>query len=618
MAQWHALPPEIYTLVERRPGTVLLESAPGGGVSRLFLDPQRVLEARDSVSLLQLFLDIETATAAGLYAAGWFAYECGGALEPAAAGRARAYAPLAWLGVYARAYVFDHGAGRFVGDEPPGLAGLRAPDATAARVEMQPALSEVEFARRIEAIHAWIRAGDVYQLNFTFPLRGRAQGGAAAVYARLRQRQPVEYGALAHWSAGRHVLSFSPELFFKVECDGGERRMTTRPMKGTARRGRTTAEDAALAAALRNDAKNRAENVMIVDLLRNDLGRLCRYGSVRTEELFAVERHSTLWQMTSTVTGLLRENVRAAEMMRALFPCGSVTGAPKVRAMQLIAELEQEARGVYAGAMGYFARESAVFSVAIRTLELEGEEARMGVGSGVVIDSRAEDEYRECLLKAEFLTVEQPEFALVETLKWRDGYSLLEMHLDRLADSAAYFGFGCARDAVRAVLLRAAESFRGAVRVRLLLDRAGKVRVESEPLQTAAEDELRVCVSPERMDAQDRFLYHKTTHRPVYAREFARAQAEGCADVVFLNRAGEVTEGAISNVFVEKDGQWFTPPVACGLLAGVYRRHLLETRPEIEEKVLRVEDLRDADAVYLANALRGLRKVEVQGIENRR
>lgn len=611
MQSWHALPAAAYTLVERTAGAVLLESAPGGGPSRLFLDPLRVVEARETESLPELFTAIEDATAAGMHAAGFFAYECGAALEPAARGRAAEDTPLAWFGIYAQEWIFDHAAGVFAGGDPPGLAGLPAPDAHAAQIEIEPELSEAEFAQRIAAIHGWIGAGDVYQLNFTFPLHGRATGGAAAVYARLRARQPVEYGALVHWREGRYVLSFSPELFFEI--DHATRHITTRPMKGTARRGRTTAEDAAIAMQLRADAKNRAENVMIVDLLRNDLGRLCRFGSVRVEELFQVERHPTLWQMTSTVTGELRGDVGYAAMMRALFPCGSVTGAPKVRAMQLIAEIENGPRGVYTGAIGYFSRERTAFNVAIRTLELEGERARMGVGSGVVIDSRAEDEYRECLLKAEFLTRELPEFELLETLAWRDGFAPIELHLDRLEDSARYFGFACERDAVRDALMHAARMFHGARRVRLLLDRAGAVWIEDEALAEAGDAALRVRISEERTDAADRFLFHKTTHRPLYAREFARAAAEGFADVLFLNRDGEVTEGAISNVFVEKDGRWFTPPVACGLLAGVYRRYLLETRPEIEERVLRVEDLKSADAIYVANAVRGLRRVEVQG-----
>ena len=241
---------------------------------------------------------------------------------------------------------------------------------TEAEIAAEFALSEAEYAQRIAAIHDWIRAGDVYQLNFTAPFRVAAQGSVAALYARLRARQPVDYGAFLHWQQGRHILSFSPELFFRIENDGSTRRIITRPMKGTARRGRTTREDREIAEWLRNDPKNRSENVMIVDLLRNDLGRVARTGSVHADRLFAVERYPTLWQMTSTVSAELRPEVGFHEIFRALFPCGSVTGAPKVRAMQLMAELEDAPRGVYTGAIGFFSPRQTVFNVAIRTLEL--------------------------------------------------------------------------------------------------------------------------------------------------------------------------------------------------------------------------------------------------------
>ena len=260
--------------------------------------------------------------------------------------------------------------------------------------------------KRIAAIHEWIRAGDIYQLNFTAPFRLQTKAAAAALYAHLRTRQPVEYGAFIHWQAGRHILCYSPELFFRVDREGATRRIVTRPMKGTAPRGRTTREDRAIAEWLRNDPKNRAENVMIVDLMRNDLGRLAQFGSVRAENLFAVERLPTLWQMTSTVSAELRPEAGFHDIFRALFPCGSITGAPKVRAMQLIAEIEDGPRGVYTGAIGFFSPRQTIFNVAIRTLELEGGQGTMGAGGGIVIDSVAADEFRECMLKAEFLTRE--------------------------------------------------------------------------------------------------------------------------------------------------------------------------------------------------------------------
>jgi para-aminobenzoate synthetase / 4-amino-4-deoxychorismate lyase len=499
------------------------------------------------------------------------------------------------------------------------------------------AFTESDYSRRIAAIHEWIRAGDVYQLNLTAPFRVNIEGGApgsvAAHYAQLRARQPVDYGAFLHWQPGRHILSFSPELFFRlsnasIDKVGESRRIVTRPMKGTAARGRTTKEDREIAAWLQNDPKNRSENVMIVDLLRNDLGRIARFGTVRTENLFAVERHPTLWQMTSTVTAELRTDAGLHDIFRALFPSGSVTGAPKVRAMQLIAELEDAARGVYTGAIGFFSPRQIVFNVAIRTLELSQGEGTFGAGSGIVIDSNPLEEFRECLLKAQFLTgpahrssdpffISQPdELFLIETMLW-DGvaFPLLDLHLDRLTDSANYFDFACDRADLRTALEQHAHQFaeQSPRKVRLLLiDPGGNFGINSEPLAPVDPARIgRVCVSPQRTDPADPTLYHKTTQRVRYAGAFQEASLKGFDDVLFLNLHGEVTEGAISNVFIEKNGKWFTPPIECGLLAGVFRRHLLETRPGIEERVLTLDDLRTADAICITNAVRGLRKVQI-------
>ena len=657
MARRHPLPPEIYALVEQTPATVLLEGGKQNDSetgekpwTRLFTAPMRVCVAFSPAEIPSLFSEIGNAVAAGHCAAGFFSYECASCFEPKAGARApKAGEPLAWFGIYERSYVFDHAAGKFECAEPSELERFRSqlPNAEAPSRSPEPeiaaefALNESEYAQRITQIHEWIRAGDVYQLNFTAPMKFEAPCSAAALYARLRARQPVDYGAFLHCEPGRRILSFSPELFLRIDDDGATRRIATRPMKGTARRGRTTREDREIAEWLANDPKNRSENVMIVDLVRNDLGRVAQTGSVRVEELFAVERYPTLWQMTSTVSAELRLDAGFYEIFRALFPCGSVTGAPKVRATQLIAELEDAPRGVYTGAIGFFSRRQTAFNVAIRTLELDGACGTMGVGSGVVIDSDPAAEYRECLLKANFLTgsahrtpspiggnipiVSQPEgFSLIETMLWDGGYPLLELHLDRLEDSAKYFDFSCDRAAVRAALEDHARPFAddqladsappSPRKVRLLFDAEGSVQIGSEALPTLGDPNRlgRARIVAERTDPGDRMLYHKTTHRLLYNRAFEQAVRDGFDDVLFLNLKDELTEGAISNVFVEKDGRWFTPPIECGLLPGVYRRHLLESRPEIEERVLSLDDLRTADAIYLCNAVRGLRKVKIE------
>ena len=362
MNRRHSLPAEVYALVEQTPATVLLESSGRGphSATRLFIDPVRALEIHEERQIPDLFDEIERCVRGGLHAAGFFTYECGQCFEPTTAMRPPAQGqPLAWLAVYARSYIFDPDTGSFIDGDPPGLTRLHnKPPATVqsdgAGVEAEFALRENEYAERIAGIHEWIRAGDIYQLNFTAPFRVRTRDSAAELYARLRARQPVEYGAFIHWQPGRRILSFSPELFFRIEHRDGLRTIEAQPMKGTAPRGRTTREDLQTAEWLRNDLKNRSENVMIVDLVRNDLGRLCEFGSVRADDLFSVERYPGLWQMTSTVRGRLRSEIGYRDIFRALFPCGSITGAPKVRAMQLAARIEDAQRRLYRGHWIFF------------------------------------------------------------------------------------------------------------------------------------------------------------------------------------------------------------------------------------------------------------------------
>jgi para-aminobenzoate synthetase/4-amino-4-deoxychorismate lyase len=616
MKTWHPIPAALYSFVEQKPGTLLLESSrPGASsFSRVFTDPLRVLEARTLAGIGDLFPKIEEAVRRRHFAAGFFGYECGAFFEPSATLRPGCDGELlAWFGIYDRCYCFDHTTGEFLDGEPTDrVAGLGLSNVAPPLVSL--GLDEQQFTARIEQIHEWIRAGDVYQLNFTFPVNIETQEQPAALYRRLRAAQPVDYGAFLHCKRGRHVLSLSPELFFRVKRGEGKRLITTQPMKGTSHRGRTTREDREVAERLASDPKNRAENVMIVDLIRNDLGRICTFGSVRVEKLFEVERYPTLWQMTSTVTGELRPEIGYEQIFRALFPCGSITGAPKIRAMQLLAQIEETPREIYSGAIGFFSQEQTVFNVAIRTLVLENGEVTMGVGGGIVIDSDAKAEFRECRLKAEFLTSTTEPFSLIETMFWDGSYPLIELHLDRLADSADYFGFTCNRTVVQAALLAEAALFADPQprKVRLLLDSDGTTHIVAEPIAALSGAEpVRVSIANEPMDPDNRFLFHKTTNRKIYDAAFAAAVGAGFNDVLFLNTRGELTEGAVSNVLIEKNGRWYTPPVECGLLPGVYRRYLLETRVHLEEKILTLDDVRNADAVYICNAVRGLRRIDV-------
>jgi len=460
MTTYTQLPTRYHSLVAASAGSILLQSSRCDAEnyrSYLFLRPQRILSASSA-----LFEQIEIALAQGCYVAGFLAYECGEGLEALGDNSAQnSLLPKVWFGVYSHAFVFDHRTGEFEGASPEDFfadKSLFADDSEPSQSPVpqhsapQPVaiehlhfgLSEQEYAAKIDAIHEYIRAGDTYQVNFTDALRFDLAGSPDELFSALIASQPVPYSAFLHGDGWR-ILSFSPELFFRV----AGRSILTRPMKGTARRGMDGVEDEAIAQWLAADLKNRSENVMIVDLLRNDLGRLCEFGSVRVDQLCAVERYETLFQMTSQISGTLRSGVRPRDLFASLFPCGSITGAPKHRTMQIIHELERGPRGVYTGAIGFFSpQREAVFSVPIRTVVLEGQSGTMGVGSGIVIDSQADDEFRESLLKSEFLTQREESFQLIESLLWQDGYPLLALHLERLESSARYFGFAFERSAI--------------------------------------------------------------------------------------------------------------------------------------------------------------------------
>ncbi|MEF8750329.1 MAG: aminodeoxychorismate synthase component I [Candidatus Accumulibacter propinquus] len=476
--------------------------------------------------------------------------------------------------------------------------------------DLSSAVDAAKHGTQVREICRWIADGDCYQVNLTFPLTFQVYGDPLALYARLRERQPVRYGGYI-FTAEETILSFSPELFFERRGS----RVLTRPMKGTAARGATPQDDAAQRAGLLASAKERAENVMIVDLLRNDLGRLASPGQVRVDALFETEAYPTLWQMVSTVAAEL-PGTGLADLFGALFPCGSITGAPKISAMQKIAELEQTPRGLYTGTLGWLAPGGDCrFNVAIRTVELAaGQRGKLGVGSGIVADADPAREYAECLLKASFLTSFDPGFELFETLRLENGaYPLRSLHLERLQASARTLGFACGMSTLSSLLAdEAARWPTGVLRVRLGLNHAGCCRVVATPLDEDPVREWRVTIADETLAADDYLLRHKTTARARYDRALAALAARPeVFDVIFLNDRGEVCEGARSNIFVECNGVLLTPPLRCGLLPGVLRRKLLASGRAVE-RVLRLDDLRRSAAVYVGNALRGLIPVTVE------
>jgi para-aminobenzoate synthetase / 4-amino-4-deoxychorismate lyase len=610
-----SLPRHFHQLIADSPDSVLLETARLDDAHRyswLFVHPVEVIRANALNELPRLFEVIERRVQDGCYVAGFLSYECGHHFEPKStiSSRGAMKDPLAWFGVYKGTYVFDHMTGQTTPDLPVNRPGGSAAEQVQRQIsELRLDIDHEGYCQQVERIRDYIAAGDTYQVNFTTRARFDYDGCPAALFRYLCERQRVPYGAFLHVDR-QYILSLSPELFFRIE-DG---RITTRPMKGTAPRGRSFEEDQRMKNWLQQDPKNRSENVMIVDLVRSDLGKIAQVGSVHVEDLFTVETYDTLLQMTSTISARLRPDTSFYETFRALFPCGSVTGAPKCRTMQIIQEIEDGPRGVYTGAIGFFApNRFAVFNVPIRTIVLKEGHGEMGIGSGITFDSVAEHEYEECL-KLQFLRQSTSSFQLLESLRWDGEYHFIEDHLRRLESSAQYFDFAFDKDRVRAVLEQHQDRLApgSPSKVRLLLDRSGAVSIEAVPLDAQSSNGT-IIVSPIRTSSEDRFLYHKTTHRELYDRLHQEARSLGHADVVFVNERGEITEGAHNNLFVEIDGELFTPPVECGLLAGVYRGKLLASNAKASERILTPRALRMADAIYLCNSVRGLRKVRLAG-----
>ncbi|MFZ5761732.1 MAG: aminodeoxychorismate synthase component I [Thermodesulfobacteriota bacterium] len=595
-------------------------SRPGSGDHRslLFSAPVAILTCTTQNPPALFFKAAEEHLNQGYHLAGWFAYEFGYLLEPVLSRLLPEGAtPLAVLGVFPPPLIFDHASATWNRTPPWSAPAEGAATEGYTLTSLRFSESAERYRANLERIKEYIAAGDTYQVNYTLKLLFDFAGSPAALYTALRRNQSVAYSAWLKLGE-EQILSFSPELFFRKEGD----RCTVRPMKGTSRRGVTPEEDALRAASLRHDAKNRSENVMIVDLLRNDLGRLCRQGTVRARSLFDIETYETLHQMTSTIEGELRPGLGLAELFQGLFPCGSVTGAPKIRTMEIIRELEGGPRGVYTGAIGYLAPDgSALFSVPIRTVVLRGNGGEMGIGSGVVNDSDPEREWRECQLKGRFLSQPTPPFELIETMAWLpgEGYWLLDLHLARLLGSATLLGFQTDEATIRGELEALDQTLGGSQRVRLTLRKDGTMRLSQGPCEPPRRDLAaalatgeaatlpQVVFSPQGTDSREPLRYHKTSRREFYDAERARAVAAGFYEVLFVNERNEVTEGAITTLFVRRSGALLTPPLACGLLPGVFRRHLLATSPlPVVETVLTMDDLRHAEALYVGNSVRGL------------
>jgi para-aminobenzoate synthetase/4-amino-4-deoxychorismate lyase len=566
---------------------VLLDDARAGGApARLYQRPLEILSTDDPAQVPALIDRL----ADGSEWAGFLSYEAGLALEPRLALHTRKPGlPLIWFG---RFDGYESIAPADVPDRLPDPAGgwAGAPRPLVDRADYDAALAKVQ---------GYIAAGDVYQANLTIRAEVPFAGHPLALYAGLRQRARSGFGGVV-WTGQDWLLSLSPELF--VALQGGK--VTTKPMKGTSIRGRDSAEDAALVHHLAHDPKQRAENLMIVDLLRNDLSRVAEPGSVAVPDLFTVESYPTVHQMISTVTAQLAPGATVASLMRAIYPCGSITGAPKIRAMEIIDEVEPTPRGIYTGSIGRIdAQGDAAFNVAIRTLHIpEGATtAQLGLGGGIVADSRVGEEWAECLAKGRFVA-DPRRFDLIETMRFDPlvGLIHLDLHLARLQASAQALGFACDRHAIRNDLQAATFRLQAAKRVRLLLAANGQTAIEIGEAPAPAAGPVSVQVVPLPVAAHDFRLRHKTTDRAFYDR--AR-QAAGGFEILFVDPEGYLTEGSFTNIFVDRDGVLLTPPLARGLLPGILRAALL-AEGRAKEADLRPEDL--SNGFFLGNALRGL------------
>jgi para-aminobenzoate synthetase/4-amino-4-deoxychorismate lyase len=612
-----------------------------------FQCPEKVLVAKQVEDVLPMLQEAEES---GLFAAGFVSYEAAPAFDSALKTHPAEGFPLLCLGLF---------------HAPDVLKDIEeAPTSSFEVGELKPSVFRREFVSAIDEIKERIAEGATYQVNYTYRLNADFSGDAWAFFYELVKAQKTDYAAFVD-TGDFAICSASPELFFSLN----EGRIVSRPMKGTARRGRTFNEDANQAEALRTSEKDRAENIMIVDMIRNDIGRVAEPGSVETVSTYDVEKYATVWQMTSTVQGQLKKRTqshkdtkvpegslsgsvalcderkcstfRIAKIMSALFPCASITGAPKAKTMEIIRGLETVPRKIYTGSIGFLTPQGeACFNVAIRTALIDQTAGTLeyGVGGGIVWDSNAEAEYEETLTKARVLTQPRPEFLLLETMLWEPegGIFLIDEHMQRLGKSAAYFDIPLDQYGVLQGLEEISHTSQGVrMRIRLLVSQDGVFEVEAFPIaqcRTASppaggnafradEDRfspagrgndttpLRVKLAMEPIDSQDVFLFHKTTHRDVY--ENARADHPDADDVILWNGRGEVTESTIANLVIRKDGRLVTPPVDCGLLAGTFRGYLLKAG-EIEESIISVDDLKAADAVYLINSVRKWQRVELE------
>ncbi|KGX87588.1 aminodeoxychorismate synthase component I [Pontibacillus litoralis] len=556
-----------------------------------FQHPVHTFVARSISEVRKVFQQIEQWIDEGYYIAGYVSYEAAPAFDSALRVHHQSSLPLVWFGVF----------------EAP-MKSMRTQQEKPFR--LTDWTSEEDYAAYqigIKSIKKAIEEGHTYQVNYTTRLQSTFEGDSFSFYKRLARNQDASYSAFLQLE-DFSILSASPELFFHKEKD----MLRTKPMKGTIKRGRYVEEDEQLASKLYQSEKDRAENVMIVDLLRNDVGRIAKPGSVHVSSLFDIERYPTVHQMTSTIVGQIDANISFTSIFEALFPCGSITGAPKVSTMNYIAALEQSSRDIYCGAIGFITPErDAVFNVPIRTVWIDHttNKAVYGTGGGITWDSTTQDEYEEMYAKAKVLTEERPTFALLESMLLSEGaYPLMQFHMERLEQSAYYFNFTLQEEEIRQQLRNVSQQKNvGKWKVRLLMNKNGSTQIDVQEV-THVEKPAKYTLASFPVDCSHPFLYHKTTYRNVYD-EHTTNKPSRALSVLLWNERNELTEFTIGNVVLEIDGKWLTPPITSGLLAGIYRKKLLQ-EGTIEEQVLTIDDLSNATSIWMINSVRGWVRME--------
>jgi para-aminobenzoate synthetase/4-amino-4-deoxychorismate lyase len=576
--------------MEINPGIVIIHDNSNSSWLK-FTNPLKIVKAVSVDDVIPAIREVQEHTCnRNFHAAGFVSYEASPAFDSALRVKGEGDFPLVWFGIYEAPEEINIQLSPPVRQE--GIDGIK----------WQPSISRPQYSKAVSRIKNYIRDGETYQVNFTIRLKSMFDGDPFEYFQKMVDAQQCRYGAYIDTDE-LIVCSASPEMFF--ECRDGK--IFSKPMKGTVSRGLTNGEDIENACWLKASVKNRAENLMIVDMVRNDLGRIAKAGTVCTDELFSCEKYPTLWQMTSTVS--CASNAGLVEVFNALFPPASITGAPKARTMEIIAELEDSTRKLYTGAIGFITPHQRMqFNVAIRTVIIDKKSgaAEYGVGGGIVWDSDIDKEYEECMVKAKVLTHSLPEFRLLESILWtpEEGYFLLDEHLDRMDASAEYFAYEFSRKKARGKLDAFKETLGDSpLKVRLLVNGAGGMEIQAEPVKPAGP--IRVALAKAPVDSSDVFLYHKTTSRRVY--ESAKESRPDFDDVMLFNERGEITEGSSSNIVVEIGGKLFTPPVSCGLLAGTFRGSLIKSG-RISERVIKVGEIGECSRIFFINSVRKWRE----------